>query len=102
MIFMQDNSNFKSWRKFPKVSYLGEIAPHWIGKVNAAIDLADSLILPRGIVRSYGDSCINENGYLLSSKRLNKFYSFDANIWLLRCESGVTLDEILGVSTWVT
>src|SRR4030067_3132639 len=92
---MQDNSNFESWGRCPKVSHRGEIAPRWVGKINAAIDLADSLILPRGMGRSYGDSCLNENGYLLSTRWLNKFYAFNPETGILRCEAGVTLDEIL-------
>ena len=95
MIFMQDNPDFESWGRFPKVSHRGEIAPHQAGKVNAAINLADSLILPRGMGRSYGDSCLNENGYLLSTRWLNKFYAFNSENGILRCEAGVTLDEIL-------
>ncbi len=88
---------FESWGRFPKVSHLGEIVPHSISKVNAAINSVDSLILPRGQGRSYGDSCLNEGGYLLSTKLLNKFYAFDSDTGVLRCESGVTLDKILQV-----
>jgi FAD/FMN-containing dehydrogenase len=94
---MSNNFAFESWGRFPKVSHLGEIAPSCVSKVSAAIESVDSLILPRGQGRSYGDSCLNEGGYLLSTKWLNKFYFFDPNSGLLRCESGVTFDEILRV-----
>jgi len=94
---MPNNMHFESWGRFPKVSHLGEIAPHCISKINAAIESVASLILPRGQGRSYGDSCLNEGGYLLSTKWLNKFYAFNPNTGLLRCESGVTFDEILQV-----
>ena len=47
--------------------------------------------------RSYGDSCINSYGTELSTRRLNRFIRFDAEQGILRCESGVTLDEILQV-----
>jgi FAD/FMN-containing dehydrogenase len=77
--------------------HLGEIAPQSVRKVSSAIESVSSLILPRGLGRSYGDSCLNENGYLLSTRWLDKFYGFDPDTGLLRCESGVTLDEILQV-----
>lgn len=94
---MFSNINFESWGKFPKVSHLGEIVPDSTDKVHASIQSVDSLILPRGQGRSYGDSCLNEGGYLLSTKLLNKFINFDPDIGILRCESGITLDEILKV-----
>lgn len=52
-------------------------------------------LLPYGLGRSYGDSCLNSHGYLLSTERLNHFISFDTQKGLLTCESGVTLNQIL-------
>jgi FAD/FMN-containing dehydrogenase len=92
---MLNNFNFESWGRFPRVSHLGEIAPPSVRKVSSVIESLNSSILPRGLGRSYGDSCLNENGYLLSTKWLDKFYDFDPDTGLLRCESGVTLDKIL-------
>ncbi len=94
---MAGELNYESWGRFPKVSHLGGIAPVNANKVYTAIKSADSLILPRGEGRSYGDSCLNDGGYLLFTKHLNKFYAFDSDRGLLKCESGVTLDEILRV-----
>ena len=54
----------------------------------------DSL-LPHGRGRSYGDSCLNSNASQISTRRLNRFISFDETVGTLDCESGVTLDEIL-------
>lgn len=88
---------FESWGRYPRVIHLGEIVPRSPDKVIDAIRSADSLILPRGRGRSYGDSCLNEGGYLLSTKLLNRFMKFDPRTGILRCESGVTLDEILQV-----
>ncbi|RJQ53768.1 MAG: FAD-binding oxidoreductase [Nitrospiraceae bacterium] len=74
---------------------MGMLAPGSVGKVGPAIESVGSSVLPRGLGRSYGDSCLNENGYLLSTKWLDKFYGFDPGTGLLKCESGVSLDEIL-------
>jgi FAD/FMN-containing dehydrogenase len=54
-------------------------------------------VLPRGQGRSYGDSCLNEGGVLLTTRALDRFISFDEETGLLRCEAGVTLGAILDV-----
>lgn len=51
--------------------------------------------LPYGLGRSYGDSCLNDQGTLLCSDQLNHFIGFDADKGLLCCEAGVSLQEIL-------
>lgn len=55
--------------------------------------------LPYAYGKSYGDSCLNENGILLDTKRLNKFIEIDREYHTIECESGVTLEEILNVIT---
>jgi FAD/FMN-containing dehydrogenase len=62
-----------------------------------ALSFARRPVLPRGQGRSYGDSCLNEGGVLLSTGALDRFISFDERTGLLRCESGVTLGAILDV-----
>lgn len=51
--------------------------------------------LPYGLGRSYGDSCLNENGTLLSTRRLHKFLSLDEAKGTLEVEAGATLAECL-------
>jgi FAD/FMN-containing dehydrogenase len=45
--------------------------------------------------RSYGDSCLNADGILLHTKRLNHWLAFDPLQGIIRCEAGVTFKEIL-------
>jgi len=45
--------------------------------------------------RSYGDVCLNEGGYLLDTRGLDKFISFDRDAGRLCCEAGVLLSDIL-------
>jgi len=52
-------------------------------------------LLPFGQGRSYGDSCLNDGGLLLATARLNHFIEFDRATGVLRCEAGITLDEII-------
>lgn len=60
------------------------------------LDESDSA-LPFGNGRSYGDCCINSHATQLSTRRLNRFISFDTKQGILHCEAGLTLDEILQV-----
>ncbi len=51
--------------------------------------------LPYGLGRSYGDSCLNQGGALLTTRGLDRFASFDAEAGVLRCEAGVSLEELI-------
>jgi FAD/FMN-containing dehydrogenase len=59
--------------------------------------LPDSIgtILPRGLGRSYGDSCTNSGGTLLLTEQLDRFIAFDETSGRLTCEGGISLDAIL-------
>jgi len=83
---------FQSWGRIPIVRQ-NSIFPDWRNSV--AIDNADSLLLPYGRGRSYGDSCLNDEQTICVTSRLNHFIHFDYEQGILRCESGVGLDEIL-------
>ena len=53
--------------------------------------------LTYGLGRSYGDSCLNDGGALLTTRDLNRFMAFDRDNGILCCEAGVSLAEILDV-----
>lgn len=52
-------------------------------------------IIARGNGRCYGDASLSE--HIFSTKRLNKFISFDRLNGVIECESGVLLSDILEV-----
>ncbi len=52
-------------------------------------------IIARGNGRCYGDASLSEN--IFSTKRLNKFISFDRLNGVIECESGVLLSDVLEV-----
>ncbi|HEX8012216.1 MAG TPA: FAD-binding oxidoreductase [Casimicrobiaceae bacterium] len=54
-------------------------------------------VLPYGQGRSYGDSCLNSLGVVLSTRRLNRFMAFDPIAGTITCEAGTTLAEIIDV-----
>ena len=55
----------------------------------------DAALLPYGLGRSYGDSCLNANRALVDCRRLNRILGFDESSGVLRCESGVSLADII-------
>lgn len=54
-------------------------------------------VLPHGLGRSYGDVATNDGGTLLSSKHLDNLLGFDPGSGLVRCQSGVSLADLLDV-----
>lgn len=51
--------------------------------------------LPFGNGRSYGDSCHNDRGTLIESRRHGRIIAFDPGTGMMTCEAGVTLREVL-------
>lgn len=77
-----------SWGKYPIID----------GKITSPSKRLDLINKPlfgisRGLGRSYGDCALSEN--IMVSERLNHFISFDEKSGLLRCEAGVSLNEVL-------
>jgi FAD/FMN-containing dehydrogenase len=61
------------------------------------LDAGAGVCLPYGNGRSYGDSCLNDGGKLLHTRRLDHYIAFDAARGVLRCEAGVQLNDILAL-----
>lgn len=81
-----------SWGNFPKQSNI--IRKLVLSRYQN--DLFEQLpVLPYGAGRSYGDSCLNAGGTVLDTRYLNHFLDFDMQAGSVRCESGVTLADIL-------
>jgi FAD/FMN-containing dehydrogenase len=84
---------FESWGRYPK--HRADIAPlYWTSDFPLASPPAGTM-LPVGMGRSYGDSCLLEGGTLLAARGMDRFLAFDPATGLLRAEAGVTLAEIL-------
>jgi FAD/FMN-containing dehydrogenase len=86
--------DYESWGKYPKVKHEAVKQIYW-RNMPLALDQYDKPVLPYGLGRSYGDSCLNEGGILLDTSALSHFIAFDKQKGLLRCEAGVSLDECL-------
>jgi len=82
-----------SWGRYPRVRQQVAVA-FWAHELPALLAGAAPL-LPRGLGRSYGDSCLNGGGTLLDCSRLDRFIAFDTREGVLECEAGATLGDIL-------
>jgi len=85
-----------SWGRYPKTANSHVYKPAWSDQLPAILKAAppDSL-LPFGLGRSYGDSCLNAGRNLVDCRRLNRILGFDESTGVVRCESGVTLSDLL-------
>ncbi|NMC63870.1 MAG: FAD-binding oxidoreductase [SAR324 cluster bacterium] len=85
---------FESWGRYPKER-------HTVIPVSSRTELpvlqSGQTMLPFGLGRSYGDSCLNHQNVLLDTGPLSYLLDFDQQTGLLRCEAGISLDEILRV-----
>lgn len=52
-------------------------------------------LLPHGLGRSYGDSCLNDGGLLLGTRGLDRYIAFDRASGVIEVEAGVSLGEII-------
>lgn len=89
-------SDCASWGNYPPVTHQRVSRPLTATDVIAALGQQRPL-LPRGLGRSQGDSCLNAGGGLIDLRRLNHFLAFDQTGGIVRCEAGVTLADILAL-----
>lgn len=82
------------WGLYPKIE-TNVKQPRSIAELADMVRSTDSFI-PAGQGRAYGDSALNEK-CILSTTSLNRMIMFDDVTGVLRCEAGVTIDEVLGV-----
>ena len=87
-----------SWGRYPKTTHHHVYKPAWDDQVPGILKAASAgSLLPYGLGRSYGDSCLNAERALVDCRRLNRILGFDESTGVLRCESGVTFAEIIDV-----
>ena len=67
--------------------------PELPAEVGAWMDRAGTIA--RGLGRSYGDAALNGGGQVLGVRRLDRYLGFDAATGVLRCEAGVSLEQII-------
>jgi FAD/FMN-containing dehydrogenase len=88
-----------SWGRYPQVQHRAIHKASWTDELPRFLEsAAPGALLPHGLGRSYGDSCLNNGRDLVDCSRLTRFQSFDAESGVLRCECGVSLAEVLEIA----
>lgn len=92
--------NYQSWGHYPKIDNDKQNVYHvypdsfsFPEPTNGVENEATFLAYAQG--RSYGDVCQNEEGILLDTQHLDHFIQYDRENGILRCEAGVTFENIL-------
>ena len=89
----EQTPQFESWGRYPQ--FRADVVPlHWATDFPLKPSPATPQ-LPVGLGRSYGDVCLLENGLLLQTAGMDRLLHFDATTGMLRCEAGVSLQQIL-------
>ncbi len=91
---MSSQRNIYSWGRLSP-SPCEVIAPAWQDECRLP---GEKTILPFGLGRSYGDSCLLTEGTIIDTSHLNRIISFDEKTGLLRAEAGISLDAIMEFS----
>ena len=87
-----------SWGRYPKIAHYRVHRPAWNDQVPEILRAAaPGFLLPYGLGRSYGDSCLNAGRELIDCRRLNRILGFDESTGMVRCEGGVSLSDIIDV-----
>ena len=92
--------NYQSWGRFPKIDNVKQevyhVYPDSFSFPETNNDSSDDFsFLAYGQGRSYGDVCQNGKGILLDTQHLDHFIQYDRENGILRCEAGVTFENIL-------
>lgn len=89
---------YVSWGMYPKATHAHVYKPAWNDQVSTILkDAVHGSLLPYGLGRSYGDSCLNGERALVDCRRLNRILGFDESTGVVRCEGGVSFADIISV-----
>ena len=91
---------YQSWGRYPKIDFKRQHVYHVYPDSFSFPELTtddshETSFLAYAQGRSYGDVCLNEDGILLDTHHLDHFIQYDRENGILRCEAGVTFENIL-------
>lgn len=86
--------SYRSWGNYPPAKqHIRRL--NWLQEAPEALSETPYPLLPYGLGRSYGDSCLNDGGTLLDLSPLDRLLEFDDETGVLRAEAGMSLEQIL-------
>ena len=87
-----------SWGRYPRLVHRALHKPAWRDQLPRILQAATpGSLLPFGLGRSYGDSCLNGGRELMACSRLDRILGFDESTGVVRCEAGLSLAELIGI-----
>lgn len=93
---MISTNQYRSWGNVSKARHMC-VPFGWRHDSWPSSEAAANYLLPHGLGRSYGDSCLNDGQALVPTRSLNRFIHFDPASGLLACEAGVSFEEVLSL-----
>ena len=89
---------YLSLGRYPRLAHRHVHQPAWNDQIPVIFEAAEpQSLLPYGLGRSYGDSCLNGERELIAGRRLNRILGFDESTGVVRCKGGVTLADLIDV-----
>jgi FAD/FMN-containing dehydrogenase len=87
-----------SWGRYPRLTHRALHKPAWRDQLPRILEAAEpGSLLPFGLGRSYGDSCLNGGRELLECRRLDRVLGFDESTGVVRCEGVVSLAYLIEI-----
>ena len=83
------------WGRYPTVETLVARPERLNDMAKTLENRSNEKLLPHGLGRSYGDSALLSNGRMIRTQRLDRIHAFDPDTGWLRCESGVSLKDLV-------
>ncbi len=83
-----------SFGRYPKPNGINIIKYNWYNDLLKFRNI-EGEVLPYGLGKSYGDSCLLDGGTLLDISGINKFIDYDVNTGILTCYAGATLADCI-------
>ena len=87
-------TSLSGWGNYP-TAQCEVLAPESTSALTSLVAPRAQGTIARGLGRSYGDPAINEGGRVLELGRLDRYLDFDEPSGVLRCESGISLAQII-------
>lgn len=85
----------EGWGRYPVVQTEATRPERRKEMLEALADRRGESVLAYGLGRSYGDAPLLSDGRQVLTERLDRMLAFDPDTGWLRCEAGVSLDEII-------
>ena len=92
---MWAQKKISGWGRFPVVEADCTRPERRSELLSAFNNRGDQPLLAHGLGRSYGDAALLEGGRVVMTRRLDRMLEFDPETGWLRCESGVSLEQII-------